>query len=361
MSNMIRPRLCFRLVLGHSIAVGPGKADLLAALAETGSISAVARSMGMSYKKAWYLLDAMNHAFRKPLIQAEKGGKGHGGAKLTPTGLQVLALYRAIESQAAAAAAKDLRRLANWSPKLRNREHRRLARDAGYRYSQMATSRGAFMFCLQAAVSRRLFVAAFVAGMTWGYDSIAVAAEEPPIAAAADLNAALPEVVDVFTKETGKKVKITFGSSGNFAQQNINGAPFEVYLSADEGYVDKLNAAGKTDGVGALYATGRIGLFQPNGSSVRVDDQLRDLAAAVRDGRLVKFAIANPEHAPYRRAAEEALAHAGLWNEIRPKLVLGENVAQATQFATSGSAQGGIIPLSLAFASGEGCRHLRPA
>src|SRR5215210_985097 len=176
----------------------------------------------------------------------------------------------------------------------------------------------------------------------------AVAAEEPAVAAAADLNAALPEVAALFNKQTGRSVKLTFGSSGNFAQQIQNGAPFLFFLSADEGYVEKLSAAGKTDGAGTLYAVGRIGLFQPTGSPITADGDLRDLAAAVRDGRLQKFAIANPEHAPYGRAAEEALTHAGLWDAIRPKLVLGENVAQATQFATTGSAQGGIIPLSLA-------------
>jgi len=177
--------------------------------------------------------------------------------------------------------------------------------------------------------------------------SVPAAADEPPVAAAADLNAALPEVAAQFTKDTGKTVKLTFGSSGNFAQQILNGAPFEVYLSADEAYVEKLAAAGKTDGAGALYATGRIGLFLPTGSPINAGD-LRGLAAAVRDGRLQKFAIANPEHAPYGRAAQQALTHAGVWAAVQPRLVLGDNVAQATQFATAGSAQGGIIPLSLA-------------
>ncbi len=172
------------------------------------------------------------------------------------------------------------------------------------------------------------------------------AADEPAIAAAADLNAVMPEIVALFTQQTGKTVKLTFGSSGNFTQQIQNGAPFEVFLSADEAYVRKLQVAGKTEDAGTLYATGRIGFFQPNGSQVKAE--FPDLAAAVADGRLTRFAIANPEHAPYGRAAQEALTHAGLWDAIRPRLVLGENVAQATQFATSGAAQGGIIPLSLA-------------
>ena len=175
-----------------------------------------------------------------------------------------------------------------------------------------------------------------------------LAQDAPVVAAAADLNAALPEVARLFTQKTGQAVRLTFGSSGSFTQQIENGAPFQVFLCADEAYVQRLSAAGKTDGQGALYATGRIGLFLPKGSRIRADAALRDLGAAARDGRLQKFAIANPEHAPYGRAAQEALTSLRVWTAIQPKLVLGENVAQATQFATSGSAQGGIIPLSLA-------------
>ncbi len=96
------PRLRFRLVLGPDIVVGPGKADLLAAVAETGSIAAAGRSMGMSYKRAWYLLDTMNRCFRSPLIEANKGGRGHGGATLTPMGREVLERYRSIEATASA-------------------------------------------------------------------------------------------------------------------------------------------------------------------------------------------------------------------------------------------------------------------
>lgn len=105
-------RLRFRLMLGRAIAVGPGKADLLTAIAETGSIAAAGRSMGMSYKRAWYLIDTMNHCFREPLVQASKGGRGHGGARLTAMGEEVLALYRAIETRTATAAAAELDRLA---------------------------------------------------------------------------------------------------------------------------------------------------------------------------------------------------------------------------------------------------------
>lgn len=103
-----RPRLSFRLVLGRSIAIGPGKAELLAAIVETGSISAAGRSMGMSYKKAWYLIDTMNRCFREPLVNASKGGSARGGAQLTAMGATVLDLYRSIEHRATEAAGRDL-------------------------------------------------------------------------------------------------------------------------------------------------------------------------------------------------------------------------------------------------------------
>lgn len=182
--------------------------------------------------------------------------------------------------------------------------------------------------------------------LLWG--PRAAAEEAPPVAAASDLQSALPEVAAAFQRKTGRSVRLTFGSSGAFTQQIRNGAPFQVFLSADEGYARQLQAAGRTDGAGALYAVGRIGIFTPRGSPVRADAALRDLGAAARDGRLRKLAIANPAHAPYGRAAREALEHVGLWGAVERKLVLGENVSQATQFATSGSAQAGIIPLSLA-------------
>lgn len=176
----------------------------------------------------------------------------------------------------------------------------------------------------------------------------ACAQAAPTVAAASDLQAALPEVAEAFQRKTGRTVRLVFGSSGSFTQQIQHGAPYEVFLSADELYVRRLQAAGRTEGGGELYAVGRIGIFAPKGSPVRADAGLRDLGAALRDGRLRKLAIANPAHAPYGRAAREALQRNGLWAAAEPRLVLGENVSQATQFATSGAAQAGIIPLSLA-------------
>lgn len=170
------------------------------------------------------------------------------------------------------------------------------------------------------------------------------------VAAAADLKFALEEIVAKFKEDGKRDVKLVFGSSGNFYTQIEQGAPFQMFLSADEDLVSKLAGAGKTLDRGDLYAIGRIGIFCPKGSPLRPDTQLKDLAAALTDGRLTKFAITNPEHAPYGKRAVEALMYAGLWERIKNKLVLGENVAQTAQFATSGGTQGGIIAYSLALA-----------
>jgi molybdate transport system substrate-binding protein len=206
----------------------------------------------------------------------------------------------------------------------------------------------------------RILVAGLLAGIVL---QAGAATEIPAVAAAADLAFALPEIAAAFRRDTGREVKLSFGSSGNFARQIAEGAPFELFLSADERYVERLREQGRTDGGGALYAVGRIVLFVPKGSPVAADPELRGLAQALADGRLKKLAIANPEHAPYGRAAQEALAQAGLADRARERLVLGENASQAAQFATTGAAQAGIIPLSLAAApamAGRGSHALLP-
>ncbi|MEZ5615292.1 MAG: molybdate ABC transporter substrate-binding protein [Rhodocyclaceae bacterium] len=174
------------------------------------------------------------------------------------------------------------------------------------------------------------------------------AADVPNVAAAADLKFALTEIAAAHARAGGGRVSLSFGSSGAFRRQIAQGAPFELFLSADEAYVDALVAEGRLEGPGVRYAIGRLVLYLPHGSPLKADDTLHDLAAAARDGRLKKLAIANPEHAPYGRAAREALRHVGAWEALRDRLVLGENAAQAARFASSGSAQAGIVPLSLA-------------
>ena len=174
--------------------------------------------------------------------------------------------------------------------------------------------------------------------------------DAPVVAAAADLQFAVEEIAAAFEAETGKRVRLSMGATGNFARQIREGAPFQVFMAADEQFIFDLARDGFTRDEGDLYALGRIVIKIPPNSPLAVDGSLDDLAAALEDGRLTRFAIANPEHAPYGMRAEEALRHKGLWEAIRPKLVLGENVSQAAQFATSGSTQGGIIAYSLALA-----------
>jgi molybdate transport system regulatory protein len=105
-------RLRLRIVLPCGLMIGPGKADLLQAIRDTGSIAAAGRSMGMSYKRAWMLVETLNAGFRSPLVEASRGGKGHGGATLTETGAQVLAAYRRMQTRAEAAAAPEIAELA---------------------------------------------------------------------------------------------------------------------------------------------------------------------------------------------------------------------------------------------------------
>ncbi len=200
-------------------------------------------------------------------------------------------------------------------------------------------------------LSRRSLLTAFLAGATQVYAWPAAAQPVPTvpvIAAASDLQFVLEEIAAAFAKATGQRVKIAFGSSGNFARQIRQGAPFQVFLSADEQYVLDLARDGYTKDEGKLYAIGHIVIFVPHGSPLQPDGTLADLTAALRDGRLRKFAIANPEHAPYGKRAEEALRRRGLWEAIKDRLVLGENISQAAQFASSPSTQGGIIAYSLA-------------
>jgi molybdate transport system substrate-binding protein len=177
----------------------------------------------------------------------------------------------------------------------------------------------------------------------------AVYAGQPPsIAAAARLQYALPEIAAAFQRETGVGVRVTYGSSGNFQRQIAQGAPFELFLSADEQYVDDLVKLGLTIDSSRIYALGRIAVIVPRSSNIKLSPDLMGLRSAIDNGSLSHFAIANPDHAPYGRAAREALQSLGLWQAIQPYLVKGENASQATQFAISGSSDGGIVPYTFA-------------
>jgi molybdate transport system substrate-binding protein len=189
---------------------------------------------------------------------------------------------------------------------------------------------------------------AIVALLLSAFGGVFAQQPQPPlrVAAAADLQFALKDIAQQYEHESGRKVDITFGSSGNFFTQVQNGAPFDVFFSADIDYPTRLEHDNLTEPNTLLkYAIGRIVVWLPTGSKI-------DLAAqewnALLDPAVQKIAIANPEHAPYGRAAIEALKHAGIYDKAQPKLVYGENISQAAQFAQSGNAQAGIIALSLA-------------
>jgi molybdate transport system substrate-binding protein len=173
---------------------------------------------------------------------------------------------------------------------------------------------------------------------------VPAAREELTVAAAADLQFAFSEIGALFEQETGHKVTFVFGSTGQLAQQIENGAPFDLFAAANISFVDDL--ANKNlvmpDSM-ALYARGRVVLAANKASGVQavtLEDLLSD--------KITTIAIANPEHAPYGVAAKEALQSAGLWEQVRPKLVYGENVRQSLQFIQTGDAQAGIVALSVA-------------
>jgi molybdate transport system substrate-binding protein len=182
-------------------------------------------------------------------------------------------------------------------------------------------------------------------------------AQKPPtIAAAANLNFALNEIADSFARARGKRVELVFGASGTLTRQIRDGAPFELFLAADEDFPSQLTAAGLTRDAGAVYAVGRLVLFAPKGSPLAVDEKLEGLSRLTEAGGVSRFAIANPEVAPYGKAAEAVLRKHGLWDAIRPRLVLGDTIAQAAQFASTGNAVGGLIAYSLVLAPDFGDR-----
>ena len=178
-----------------------------------------------------------------------------------------------------------------------------------------------------------------------------VASERPvQVAAAANLQPVLAELVPMFERQHPGRVRVTVtvGSSANLVRQIQQGLPADLFLSADEAYALRLFDAGLTPDRGTVYATGRLVLMVPAASRLPLDPQLAGLSAALP--AMDKFAIANPELAPYGKAAVQALHHLGLWPALQGKIVLGESIAQTTQFISTGAAQAGITALSLALA-----------
>jgi len=185
-----------------------------------------------------------------------------------------------------------------------------------------------------------------------------VSGAEISIAAASDLKFCMDEIIVAFKSGHAEAVvNVTFGSSGNFAAQIREGAPFDLFFSADSEYPRALAEDGFAASPPVPYAVGRIVLW-----SATVDASKMTLADLARP-EIAKIAIANPQHAPYGKRAEQALRASGLWDQVQQKLVLGENIAQTAQFVQSGNAQAGIIALSLALnpeLAGKGGYYLIP-
>ena len=190
---------------------------------------------------------------------------------------------------------------------------------------------------------RFVLLPCFLLAMTGRADA---AAETVSIAAAADLAYCLDEMDGVFKQaHPDADLQVASGSSGNFATQIKNGAPFDIFLSADVSFPRGLVQAGLAAGSTlTIYATGKIVLWTMHPEVVDVSKGL----GVLRDSGVVKkFALANPDHAPYGHAGKEALEHEKLWDAVQSRLVLGENVAQTTQFVQTGNADAGIVALSL--------------
>ncbi len=169
------------------------------------------------------------------------------------------------------------------------------------------------------------------------------------VAAAADLGPVLSKITDAYRRDSGRTVRISLGSSGNLTEQIRNGAPFDVFLSADEDYPKQLIDAGFAERDSLYrYAVGKLVMWVPASSKLDLNHGIEVLL----DRSVKKVAIANPQHAPYGRAAVAALKHFGLYDKVESRLVLGENVSQAAQFVESGNAQAGLIALSHALEPG---------
>jgi molybdate transport system substrate-binding protein len=195
---------------------------------------------------------------------------------------------------------------------------------------------------------RRIALAMLVVALFFSFALREIHAQkhEVSIAAAADLQFAMKDLANQFEKATRIVLNVTYGSSGNFFSQLQNGAPFDLFFSADIDYPKKLQNAGLAEpGSMFPYAVGRIVIWTPANSKL---DPATQTWSVLLDASVNKIAIANPEHAPYGRAAVAAMQAAGIYEKVKAQLVFGENISQAAQFVQSGNAQAGIIALSLA-------------
>ncbi len=182
------------------------------------------------------------------------------------------------------------------------------------------------------------------------FSSSTFSADTPIIAAAASTKFALEEIVKAFHQDSGKNIRVSYASSGNLTRQIQRGAPFELFLSANSRYVELLAQQKKTANTAITYALGHLVLITNRQTKIALDTELKGISQLLQKNSLNRFSIANPAHAPYGIAAQEALKNLKLWEQIRPHLVLGENAAQAAQFSSSGAAQAGLVSYSLALA-----------
>lgn len=175
-----------------------------------------------------------------------------------------------------------------------------------------------------------------------------VHAETTLVAAASNLTHAMTEINLAFEQEHGRKVALSFGSSGSFLWQLVFGAPYKIFISAGEPYINRLQRTRRwqTHSQVREFAHGRLSLHLPEASKIGHPATLNEALNALKYGAFRKMAIANPSHAPYGKAAEQALRNAGLWAVKRDKLLLGENAAQAMQFCLSGSVDACLVPSS---------------
>lgn len=287
---------------------GIGVIRLLESIEKEKSINAAARACGISYVKAWHMMNRLDKNLGQPVLDRTSGGAHGGGATLTPFGRRFLRQFSAY--------------------------HRRMERTAGMELKRFA-QKIALLLCVAlslTACSRK-----------------PEESNQIRVAAAADLQFAMKEIVDGFQASNPEwTVETTYGSSGHFYAQLINRAPFDVFFSADLKYPEQLIEQGIVEpGELFRYAIGRLAIWTPNDSPIDVQEM------GVRSffhPSVAKVSIANPRHAPYGVAAVAALQAYGVYHPIQAKLVLGENVAQAAQFIESGAAQIGVIALSLAVA-----------
>jgi molybdate transport system substrate-binding protein len=199
-----------------------------------------------------------------------------------------------------------------------------------------------------------LLLAPLVASSAWSHEQTTPAPTAGPavrIAAAADLAFAAPELATTFEAKTGHRVEVLLGSSGQFAKQMSEGAPFDVFASANVQFVDDAVRDGDCDGATrSIYGQGRLVMWTSTEYGAQPPTDLEGLT----DPSIVKIAIANPEHAPYGKAAKQALERAGVWTQVEKKIVYGENVRQTMQYAQSGNVEVAIIALALALPAHDG-------